>query len=117
MSSTKGTIRRETLMSLHVVSRQAGPGWTEGEGAFGQAGVQDHAAFMAELERSGFVLFAGPLAGSEQGRIRALVVVDAADEAEVRSRLGEDPWALTDRLVTTSVEPWTLFVGAERLVG
>ena len=102
-------------MSLYVVVRQAGPGWTEGKGALEQPGVEQHAAFMDGLAAEGFVLFAGPLAGSELDRIRALVIVDAADDGEIRQRLDGDPWVRGDRLVTTSVEPWTLFVGADRL--
>ncbi len=99
-------------MSLFAVSRQAGPGWTEGLGAFEQAGVEAHAAFMGALSDAGFVRVAGPLAGSEHGRIRALVIVDAADEDEVRRRLEADPWARSGRLVTTNVEEWVLLVGA-----
>lgn len=101
-------------MSLFVVLREAGPGWTDG-GAFDQPQVNDHAGFMDALAGEGFVLFAGPLAGSEQGRIRALVIVDARSEADIHARLAEDPWAVAQLLVITSVEPWTLFVGADRL--
>ena len=101
-------------MSLFVVLREAGPGWTDG-GAFDQAQVNDHAAFMNALAGDGFVHFAGPLAGSEQGRIRALAIVDAKSAADIHARLAEDPWAVAQLLVTTSVEPWNLFVGADRL--
>jgi uncharacterized protein YciI len=55
------------------------------------------------------------LAGSEHARLRALLIVEAPDEAEIHRRLADDPWALTERLATVSVEPWTPFVGAERL--
>jgi len=102
-------------MSYFVVTREAGPGWTDGRGAFEQPGVNDHGTFMNALADQGFVLFAGPLAGSESGRIRALVIVDAADEAEIHRRLADDPWTLTQRLDMVSIEPWNLFVGAERL--
>ena len=102
-------------MSYFAVVRNAGPAWTEGKGTFEQSGVHDHAAFMSALSDEGFVLFGGPLAGSELGRIRALLMVEAASEAEIHSRLGEDPWTLAKRLVTVSVEPWNLFVGASRL--
>lgn len=102
-------------MALFAVTREAGPGWTDGKGAFEQPGVEAHAAFMATLAEGGFVQCAGPLSGSEQGRIRALVVTDAVDEAEIHRRLADDPWARSGHLVTTNVEPWILFVGAERL--
>ena len=61
------------------------------------------------------VLAAGPLAGSEQARIRALLIVEAADEADVRRRLADDPWTISGQLRITSVEPWNVFVGAQRL--
>ena len=102
-------------MSYFVVIRDAGPGWTEGKGAFEQPGVNDHAAFMNALADEGFVLFAGPLAGSERERIRALVIINADSEDVIRDRLAPDPWAQAHRLVITSVEPWNIFVGADRL--
>ncbi len=102
-------------MSYYAVIREAGPAWTSGKGTFEQPGVNDHAIFMNGLADQGFVLFAGPLAGSELGRIRAMVIVDATDEAEIHRRLAGDPWTLAQRLVIASIESWNLFVGAERL--
>jgi uncharacterized protein YciI len=61
------------------------------------------------------VLFAGPLAGSEHDRIRVLLIAEAATEAEVHRRLADDPWARSRTVVTTSVEPWNLFVAAQPL--
>jgi uncharacterized protein YciI len=101
-------------MSCFAVIREAGPGWTD-RGIAGQPGVNDHAGFMNALADEGFVLFAGPLAGTESGRLRALLIVDAETEDEIRSRLADDPWVQTDRLVIASIEPWNLIVGAERL--
>ena len=102
-------------MSLFAVTREAGPGWTDGKGAFEQPAMNDHAAFMNNLANQGFVLFAGPLAGSEHDRIRVLLIADAGSEADIERRLADDPWVRTQRLMTTSVEPWNLLVGAERL--
>jgi uncharacterized protein len=102
-------------MSLYAVTREAGPGWTEGKGAFEQAAVNDHAGFMNALSDEGFVLFAGPLAGTEHDRIGALLIADADSEADIQRRLADDPWTLTERLVITSIEPWNLMVGAERV--
>jgi uncharacterized protein YciI len=102
-------------MSYFVVIRDAGPAWTDGKGAFEQPGVDEHAAFMNTLAHDGIVLFAGPLAGTEHDRIRALLIINAEREADIHDHLAADPWAQTQRLVTTSVEPWNLFVGADRL--
>ena len=102
-------------MSLYAVTREAGPSWTDGKGAFEQPEVNDHAAFMNRLADEGFVLFAGPLAGTEQDRIRVLLIADADNENDIHRLLADDPWERTQRVVTTSVEPWNLLVGADRL--
>jgi uncharacterized protein YciI len=102
-------------MSCFAVIREAGPAWAGGDGIAAQPELSDHSAFMDGLANDGFVLCAGPLAGSERGRLRALLVVDAEDEAEIHARLAEDPWARAGRLVVSSIEPWTVFVGAGRL--
>jgi uncharacterized protein YciI len=103
-------------MSLHVISRKAGPAWADDKGAFEQPGVGDHAAFMDMLANEGWVIFAGPLDGTETGRIHALVIADAADEREVHRRLAADPWARSGHLVVTSIQSWSPIVGADRLV-
>jgi len=102
-------------MGLFAVTRQAGPSWTEGKGAFEQPGADDHAAFMNRLADERFLVVAGPLAGSERDRIRVLLIAEAASATDVHQRLADDPWVVTQRLVTTSVEPWNLVVGADRL--
>jgi uncharacterized protein YciI len=102
-------------MTLFAVTREAGPGWTDGKGAFEQPAVNDHAAFMNNLANEGFVVFAGPLAGSEQNHIRVLLIADAASETDIHRRLADDPWVRTNHLVTTNIESWNLLVGAERL--
>jgi uncharacterized protein YciI len=101
-------------MSQYAVIREAGPAWLAG-GIAAQPGVPDHAAFMNDLADANFVLFAGPLAGTETGRLRVLLIVNADTEDEIRHRLARDPWAQADRLTITSIEPWSLIVGAERL--
>lgn len=104
-------------MSLFAVTREAGPAWTDEKGAFEQPGVNEHVAFMSALADDGSVLIAGPLAGSESGRIRVLLIADAASEADVRHRLADDPWEASQKIVTTSIEPWNLLVGSARLPG
>lgn len=101
-------------MSHYAVIREAGPGWIEG-GIAAQPDTADHAAFMNALADQRFVVFAGPLAGTENGRLRALLIMNADNEDEVRRRLADDPWTRTDRLAITSIEPWNLIVGTERL--
>jgi len=101
-------------MSYHAVIREAGPSWTGG-GIARQPDVAAHAAFMNELAGGGFVLFAGPLAGTEDARLRVLLIVNADDDDEIRRRLADDPWSRTDRLRIASIERWNVLIGAERL--
>jgi uncharacterized protein YciI len=102
-------------VSIFAVTREAGPAWTDGQGIFGQPAVSEHAAFMNSLAEQEFVLFGGPLAGSEDGRVRVLLIVNADSEAEIQRRLAEDPWVPTGQLTTVRIEPWKTLVGAERL--
>jgi uncharacterized protein YciI len=101
-------------MTRFAVIRVAGPGWRAG-GIGDQPAAGEHAAFMNALADDGFVLLAGPLAGSERERLRVLLIVNALTEDEIHRRLADDPWARTEQLVILSVESWNVFVGAERL--
>jgi len=101
-------------MSHFAVIREAGPAWVTG-GIFEQPSVNEHAAFMNALAEEGFILFGGPLAGTEDGRVRVLLIVNADSEADIRRRLADDPWVPTQQLLTASIEPWKPLVGAERL--
>jgi uncharacterized protein len=102
-------------MALFAVTREAGPAWTDGIGAFDQPGAGAHGAFMSGLHEEGLVLYAGPLAGSETGRLRVLLIASAEDDNEIARRLMDDPWAIEKRLVTVAIEPWLLVVGSERI--
>jgi uncharacterized protein YciI len=103
-------------VSYFAVIREAGPAWTAG-GITEQPALGDHSAFMNTLADEDFVLFGGPLAGTEHGRLRALLIIDAESEAEIERRLAADPWAISEQLHITSVEPWNVFVGGARLGG
>ena len=102
-------------MSLFAVNREAGPAWLEGTGAFDQPDVDAHAAFMNGLVQQGLILAAGPLAGTENGRIRVLLIAEADGETEIVERLAADPWELTERIKTAKIEQWTLVAGAVAL--
>jgi uncharacterized protein YciI len=70
---------------------------------------------MNALADEGFLLFAGPLAGSELGRVRVLLIANAENDAEIDRRLADDPGVPTKQLLTVSIEPWKILVGTERL--
>jgi uncharacterized protein YciI len=101
-------------MSYYAVIREAGPGWAAG-GISEQPAVSEHATFMNALADQGFLLFGGPLGGTEEGRIRVLLIIDARSEDEIHCRLTDDPWVPTKQLLTVSVEPWKILAGGERL--
>jgi uncharacterized protein YciI len=101
-------------VSTFAVIREAGPAWATG-GIYDQPAVDEHAAFMNTLADSGFLLFAGPLAGTEHGRVRVLLIVNTDDEDEIHRQLADDPWVPTEQLVTVRIEPWQILVGADRL--
>jgi uncharacterized protein YciI len=102
-------------MSWFVVIREAGPAWTDGGGIAAQPALAEHATFMGALADEGFLVFGGPLAGTEEGRLRALLIVSAGSEAEIHRRLADDPWTRADRLAIADIEPWNILTGAERL--
>jgi uncharacterized protein YciI len=93
-------------MGVYVVTLEKGPTWDDARGRREQDGWDEHAAFMDRLVDEGFVLLGGPLGDGE----RVLLVVEAADEAELRARLAEDPWEPMGLLRTGQVEPWSLWL-------
>ncbi len=48
-----------------------------------------HAAFMDQLVSEAFVVLGGPISGDDS---RIMLIVDCAEEREVRTRLADDPW-------------------------
>jgi uncharacterized protein YciI len=101
-------------MSLFAVTRESGTAWTAG-GIFDQPALDEHASFMNALTADGFLRLAGPLARSEEGHARVLLIVEAESEAEIHRRLAPDPWTRAGLLVIADVEKWNVIVGGERL--
>jgi uncharacterized protein YciI len=101
-------------MSLFAVTRKAGTAWAAG-GIFDQPALDEHASFMNTLADEGFLRLAGPLAQTEKGHARVLLIVEAESEAEIHRRLAPDPWTQAGLLVITGIEEWNVIVGGERL--
>ena len=101
-------------MSLYAITREAGAAWTTG-GIFDQPALDEHASFMNTLADEGFLRLAGPLARSEEGHARVLLIVEAESEVEIHRRLAPDPWTRAGLLVVVGIEEWNVFVGGERL--
>jgi len=87
-----------------------GPGWDESCGIREQHGWAEHAAFWDALVDDGFILLGGPVGDHRT----TLHVVEAADEAEVRRRIGQDPWAHAQLLQVGSIQPWALWLDFRR---
>jgi len=96
------------MKRLFAVFRARGPAWDSSHPLEEQPQWQEHAAFMDALEAEGFVVLGGPLEGASE----ALIIVRAADEAEVRSRFAADPWSRSDQLRESRIVPWTLRLGS-----
>ena len=88
------------------VRRVRGPAWNGALPMRAQAQWDEHAAFMNALAAEGFVVLGGPLGPGEE----ILLIIDAASEDEVRSRLAVDPWTGSGLLEITRVEPWTVLL-------
>jgi uncharacterized protein YciI len=69
----------------------------------------EHASFMNALEDDGFVILGGPL-GADGDHVGALLIVKAASEAELVTRLSDDPWAKRDILAIDNIEPMTILL-------
>jgi uncharacterized protein len=93
-----------------VVISAAGPRRDRSVGTREQASWVEHARFIDGLVEGGFITMGGPLV-DEGG---ALLVVEAADEAEVREKLGADPWYERGILELESIRRWEVFIGSGR---
>lgn len=96
-------------MPHFVVIRERGPEWDWSVPMRRQAQWDAHAKFMDELADAGEILLGGPLGGEDDAK-RVLHVLSAPDAASIEQRLNEDPWTPA-RLVTVSIEPFTILLG------
>ena len=99
-------------MGVFVVELRNGPGFDHGRDRREQEGWDEHAAFMDALVDDGFVVLGGPLGDGET----VLLVVEALDEAEIRSRLAEDPWEPLKILTVERITPWTIWLDGRNWV-
>jgi len=98
------------VADLYLVERGKGPSWDHSRARREQDGWEEHALFMDGLVEEGFVILGGPI-GEGDGE-NTLLILDAEDEAAVRTRLAEDPWPL-EMLTIESIRPWSVWLRAE----
>jgi uncharacterized protein YciI len=93
-------------MATFVVTMVNGPGFDPSRPRREQDGWDEHAAFMDALVEDGFVVLGGPIGDGAQ----VLVIVEAADQAEVRRRYAPDPWDEMGILQIGEIRPWTIWL-------
>jgi uncharacterized protein YciI len=100
--------REREQMALFVVIEEQGPGWDPKRVMREQKGWTEHANFMDALDTAHFVLLGGTLKYSKH---RAMLIVNASSEQELRKRLADDPWMRTGVLRTIEIYPWEILLG------
>jgi uncharacterized protein YciI len=95
------------MQRLFAVTRSRGARWDPSCPMEEQENWQAHAAFMNALHSEGFVLLGGPLEGTPN----TLLIIEASDTEEIKTRLSNDPWS-NDLLSITQIVPWTLRLGS-----
>jgi uncharacterized protein YciI len=100
-------------MAYFVVNSEQGPAWVDGRAMREQALWAEHAVFINAQVSAGFVIAAGPLGGGSVHR--ALLIVNARNETEVRENFAADPWIKEGILRILRIEPWELLASDDRL--
>jgi uncharacterized protein YciI len=93
-------------MPYFALTMVCGPSWDPARPRREQDGWDEHAAFMDRLADEGFVILGGPVGDGTE----VLLAVVAADEKEIRARLGEDPWAPKGLLEIGTIQPWSVWL-------
>ncbi len=93
----------------YLVKLAHGPAWDHSRRRRDQVGWDEHAAFMDALTAEGVVVLGGPVGEGDGDDV--LLVVDVENEATIRARLADDPWA-GEMLTITGVEPWSVWLRA-----
>jgi uncharacterized protein YciI len=94
---------------MFAVTTAKGPNWSHACGIREQSAWDEHARFFEGLLARGIVVLGGPIS-SNGGDDVALLAVEAADEDELRSTFGDDPWATNGVLLIKEVRAWTLWL-------
>lgn len=100
------------MAGYFLVRHARGPEWDPSCGRREQSGWNVHAAFIDGLSVNGKIPLGGPV-GDVDGQ-HTVLVVHADSEDEARAMFADDPWR-DSILRIESVEPWTLWIGADKL--
>ena len=94
--------------NIFAVIRTRGPRWNHEQPLEGQKDWRAHADFMNGLVADGFMLLGGPLEGTQD----VLLIVRAANEADIEARLAMDCWSVSGLLRKVTIRPWQLRLGS-----
>jgi uncharacterized protein YciI len=92
---------------VFAIINTRGPNWNDDKPMEEQGDWRAHADFMNALVDDGFMLLGGPLIGTRD----VLLIVRAADEAEIEARLDTDSWMTKGLLRRRQINPWWLRLG------
>jgi hypothetical protein len=93
-------------MAFFALTMVHGPGYDSSRPLRGQHGWDQHASFMDGLADDGFVILGGPI--GDGGEV--MLVVEAEDERDIRTRLGPDPWGPMGIIRIGAIRPWTIWL-------
>ena len=94
------------MKNTFVAISSAGPNRDSSKGTREQPFWDEHAEFIDKLVDEDFIVMGGPLV-DEGG---ALLIVNAADENEVREKIKNDPWYKQGILKLESIRHWQIFI-------
>jgi uncharacterized protein YciI len=100
----------DQVMPFFVAVNEGGPSWDPSRSRREQEGWREHAEFIDRLAEEGFFLLVGPVSPT-----KSILILNATDEQEARSRLAKDPWREAGVLQLVSLEAWEVLVGKELL--
>ena len=94
--------------TYYAVIRDHGENWNNALPMRQQEQWDEHARFMEALAGDGFVVLGGMIGAGQT----TLLIIRAGSEAEIRSRLANDPWTHLGLLRITSIDRWEILLGA-----
>jgi uncharacterized protein YciI len=98
------------VKTLFVITLVEGQGWDASKSMRSQHQWNEHAALMDQLADDGIILLGGPL----DDESRVMLVMQAADENEIRSIFADDPWIRLRVREIGSIQRWTILLESGR---
>lgn len=96
-------------MPVFAVTTAKDTNWDRVRGIREQPFFDEHAVFANDLVDRGIIIFGGPVASDDEEDI-ALLAVEAADEATLRSLFDADPWIEHQVFRLKDIRSWTIWL-------